>query len=87
MTDLLIDSDTQKELKKLVIARKLALNYDYCLDEAEAKKDLKHIYECYFDKKKVSKEEIMSACSDNSGRRSDEIENELACKLSNILGF
>ena len=45
MTDVLLGSEAQKELKKLVIARKLALNYDYCIDESEAKKDLKHVGE------------------------------------------
>ena len=85
MTDVLLGSEAQKELKKLVIARKLALNYDYCIDEREAKKEIKHIYECYFDKNKVTKKEILEACSENSGRRSDEIENELSQKLETIL--
>ena len=83
--NLSIDNNSQTNLKKLLIARKLALNYDYCLDEKEAKKEINHIYEHYLNKKKVSKQEIYAACSEHSGRRYDEIENELAQSLSSIL--
>jgi hypothetical protein len=84
---LVINHESQDKLKKMVIARKLSLNYDYCPNEDEAENDLKHVFECYLDKKKVTKKEILEACSLHSGRRSDEIENELAGCLATILGM
>lgn len=85
MSNITLTEEDQKELKGLVVARKIALNFDYCLDEDEAKKEMKKLLKNYFNEKTVSKAEIVESCAQHQGLRYDEVESALARKLEEIL--